>query len=283
MSKGVSEEAEEEMSKREEFSSSDGSTICLGRYKCKESHPTSHDTMLLHSVAVDRQPQSAFHGGLENTKFGKGFMRRQQPQIVAQTKPFAGEMAPDRQASIDQIKTIRAERTAQFRTQTLKTRDNPSGYDIISGRPKDPALCKASSMSSAGIRTFASSLGEEAPQRGKYVLHQSEGRYFSPLPSGNHQEYRQTVLHNEGLLCPKTTGILEARKRDLPSYGIEDQFSKSQYMKTSIIAQTGLHEKTIPGKYTPRKIPDHPSGNSEIVKKWTTDVDLNQRTLRGII
>eukprot|EP01039_Chlorochromonas_danica_P002476 gene2475-2713_t len=273
------------MSKKEEFSSNDGSTICLGRYKCKESHPSSHDTMLLHSMTVERQqPANAFHGaGLANTKFGKGFMRRQQPQIAANTKPFVGEVI-DSQGSIDQMKTIRAERTAQLRTQTLKIRDNPSGYDIISGRPKDPILSKASSTSSSvGIRTFSSSLGEEAPQRGKYVLHQSEGRYFSPLPSGNHQEYRQTVLHHEGLLCPKTTGILEARKRDLPSFGVEDQFSKSQYMKTSIIAQTGLVEKNQPGKYTPRKIPDHPSGNAEIVKKWTTDADLNQRTLRGIL
>ena len=44
-------------------------------------------------------------------------------------------------------------------------------------------------------------------------------------------------------------------KKDLPSYGIEDQFSKSEYLKNvSDRTRYGLHEKRIPGVYTPRKV-----------------------------
>ncbi len=75
---------------------------------------------------------------------------------------------------------------------------------------------------------------------------------------------------------------MDPSKRDLPSYGMEDQFSKNEYMQHSSSTRQGLHETRLPGHFTPRKIDGHPAANETIVSKWTTNIDLTNRALRGI-
>lgn len=101
------------------------------------------------------------------------------------------------------------------------------------------------------------------------------------MDSGKNFEYRQEVLYKEGLLKDKHCGVLAVGKPEMRSYGIEDQFSKSEYTKNSDVTKFGLYEKRIPGTYTPRKLPGNPSGNPQIVEKWNTNIDLNNRTLRN--
>ncbi len=167
-----------------------------------------------------------------------------------------------------------------MRSESLRERNVKVGYDIITGTMKGrgPVPPKPE-----GIKKVGDGLGPEAPNRGKSIMRETGGRYFAPLGTGHNHEHRQNVLYNEGLSVARKCGILEAKKGDLHSYGIEDQFSKSEYTKNSQVAQTGLHEARIPGRFTPRKVPNNPSGNSAIVEKWGTNIDLNNRTLKGII
>eukprot|EP01031_Cornospumella_fuschlensis_P032777 gene32777-39627_t len=262
--------------KKEEFTSIGGSTISLGRFKHREYDYSGEKQLINHSNATILTPQVKFGGGLHDTKFGKGFARRQQTQIQ---NPLA-DSELQKIESYQSLKTLRSEQTASIRAKMIEERSHP-GFDIISGAPKSTMM--ASSSSSGGLKCFKEVLGPEAPRRGQAVLRESQGRYFAPFPTGKNLEYRQDVLYNEGLLNKRYCGILEPHKKDLPSFGIEDQFSKSEYMKTSDATRTGLYEARIPGKYTPRKLPNHPSGNEKIVEKWNTDIDLNNRTLRGIL
>ena len=108
-------------------------------------------------------------------------------------------------------------------------------------------------------------------------------------------ERRQEHLIREGITKPKTQGIINIGKAEAPSYGIEDQFSKSQYLKTNIkgniqqiiavrifvfscISFIGLVETCKPGDYTPRKRPtNNPSANPSIRSKWTTGVVISTK------
>jgi hypothetical protein len=78
--------------------------------------------------------------------------------------------------------------------------------------------------------------------------------------------------------------VLEPGKADLPSYGIEDNFGKSMYPGGSKLApddRVGLYEMREPGKFTPRKQPNNPSGNPEIVKNWGSGMDISCAALHG--
>ena len=256
---------------KEEFSSTIGeSTINLGHFKNKDYSSGTYDAKLLtHTRSLETTQPSIVPQGLEQTRFHKGFNRRHQSQIE---NPAAGR------AESDAIqRSVRQEAIGQIRTQTLRERDAKTGYNIITGTAKGNGPPPARPE---GIKKV-SELGSEAPARGKSILRESGGRFFAPLGTGHNHEHRQNVLYNEGLSVTRKTGVLEAHKGDLPSYGIEDQFSKSEYMKKSVVAQTGLYESRVPGRFTPRKIPNNPSGNAAIVEKWATNIDLNNRTLKG--
>lgn len=263
------------MSRKEEFTSSNGSTICLGRYKHRDGGHAGEQNMLVHGATASTTLEAKFASGLEHTKFGKGFARRQQAAIQ---NPLSDHQARAIE-SYQHQKAQRMEKTAEVRSQAIGSRNNANGYDIISGQAKGTP----SGRSQGGIKCHIPALGPEAPARGQATLRESDGRFFMPHANGMRHEYRQNVLYNDGLLCQRYTGILDANKRDLPSFGVEDQFSKSQYMQTSAVTQTGLYETRLPGKYTPRKLAGHPSGNEQIVHKWSTDADLNNRALRGIV
>jgi hypothetical protein len=74
--------------------------------------------------------------------------------------------------------------------------------------------------------------------------------------------------------------MLSIGKKDIPSYGVEDQFSKSDYVKTMPDAtRHGLCEKRAPGVFTPRKNPTNPSGDPAIVRQWASSIDLNNKAM----
>ena len=52
--------------------------------------------------------------------------------------------------------------------------------------------------------------------------------------SGGKHEKRQDCLMREGISKPKMQGVISVGKAEAPSYGIEDQFSKSKYLNTNI-------------------------------------------------
>jgi hypothetical protein len=108
----------------------------------------------------------------------------------------------------------------------------------------------------------------------------------------------------EGISKPKMQGVISVGKAEAPSYGIEDQFSKSKYLNTNIAGKycmryfpvfifglshlffnspaplcvAGLVETKQAGKYTPRKCPhNNPSANPNIRSKWTTGVVLSTK------
>jgi hypothetical protein len=132
-------------------------------------------------------------------------------------------------------------------------------------------------------------LGAEAPNRGHIMLRDSANRFFTPHYSGPNHEYRQQILTSDGVKTPQFTSILQLGKKDLPSYGVEDQFSKSQYTSKPLNATLGLCESRVPGKYTPRKQftrtdqggvaaclgTYNPSGDPAVTAKWGKGVDLN--------
>lgn len=256
---------------REEFSSRKGeSTINLGHFKNK-SHKIEHydDRFLTHARSCEINQQTPAMQGLDQTRFHKGFNRR--PQCMIEN-PSAGKAQVDAAA-----KTARQEAITQMRTAAIISQDAKTGFDIITGAPRGQG---PPPVRPTGIRKVGDGLGPEAPNRGKTILRESAGRFFTPLGSGHNYEHRQNVLYKEGLLVDKYCGILDCNKADMKSYGIEDQFSKSEYTNNSIVARTGLYESRMPGKYTPRKIENHPAGNPAIVEKWTTNIDLNNRTLK---
>jgi hypothetical protein len=96
-----------------------------------------------------------------------------------------------------------------------------------------------------------------------------------PQGSGESHHQRQDVLLREGLLSKKMSSVLDLEKGELPSYGVEDQFSKSNYHQKSVIASRGLPDMRKPGLYTPRNQPTNPSGVPEITQNWAKGVDLN--------
>eukprot|EP01034_Spumella_vulgaris_P021273 gene21273-27296_t len=162
----------------------------------------------------------------------------------------------------------------QSRSRTLIDVDTRTGYDLITGAIKG----KGPTHKVEGIRSGGDGLGPEAQLRGKITLRDSSGRFFMPQPSGSTANYRQDVLYKDGLLHGKHSSVIQLGKKDLPSNGIEDQFSKSQYQRNNIVTSTGLVESRAPGRFTPRQIPGNPSGNMAIVDKWTTGVDINNNT-----
>jgi hypothetical protein len=102
------------------------------------------------------------------------------------------------------------------------------------------------------------------------------------------------VLVNNGVNTPQFTSILQIGKKDLPSFGVEDQFSKSQYTNKPLHATMGLCESRVPGKFTPRKQFEsyahgggggvagclggssyNPSGDPSVLMKWSKGIDLN--------
>lgn len=266
---------------KEEFTSQGGAYINLGTHKNKTSAITSFNPVMTHHVTITHDVQvnnqnDDLKSGLRETRFHKGFQRRQKEQIQ---NVFADEDRRLRE-EYGKVRQARADAQNEHRGELLKTISNRAGYDIITGNPKGDGPPQARAQ---GIRPIPNKgLGPEAPARGQAVLRETEARFFRPLGSGPNHDYRQDMLYREGLVKnEKFTSIIQLGKKDLPSFGIEDQFSKSDYIKKSATASTGLYEARIPGKFTPRQVPTEPSGNPRIVERWNTDIDLTNKTMRA--
>lgn len=257
---------------REEFPSKAGSIITLGHFKNKDRKTEQYDyTQLVHSDSLSTIMQPKATQGLDQTRFHKGFYRRSYSDI------FNEYYETDRKLR-EKYNTEKAEKSKVLnhtRQQALIAMDVRSGYNIISGEIKGsgPPVPRPE-----GIRYKGDGLGSEAPSRGKTILKESVGRYHAPLDSGKNLEYRQEVIYRNGLLQEQGCSVLQLGKKDMPSFGIEDQFSKSQYMNTSAVTQRGLIEAHEPGRFTPRKNPKNPSGRPEIVEHWNTKVDVFNKT-----
>lgn len=160
----------------------------------------------------------------------------------------------------------RREINALKRAQDMVDRNNRTGYNVITGDiygngPKPERFHN---------RHIPDGLGPESHSRGIVQLKDSVNRYFLPQESGEGHRRRQEKLNKEGLSVPKMQGVINVGKAEAPSYGLEDQFSKSKYAKTNI---SGLIETREPGKFTPRKCPENnPSANPKIRSTWTTGV-----------
>lgn len=87
------------------------------------------------------------------------------------------------------------------------------------------------------------------------------------------------MLVREGILTARCSSVIQLGHKDLVSYGMEDQMSKSGYAPLPEASQRGLVEARQPGRYTPRQLPGHPAADENIVRRWTTDADLNNRTV----
>ena len=74
-------------------------------------------------------------------------------------------------------------------------------------------------------------------------MHQSSNRYFTQQDKSPTLCNRRKLMITDGLNHAKYSSVIGVGRNDIPSYGIEDQFSKSDYyMKKSASAAGGLCE-----------------------------------------
>lgn len=264
---------------KERYTSIGGGEIALGHFKNRSSSSQLFNSGLIshyegNRASVESLMNSSSLADLSggSVKFGKGFYRRQENSIFNETsnerKQYSSQVAE---------KSLKLSEARSNRLQRIESRCN---YDLINF--SDKPQCGSEAISREGKRQLGGGIIPETLKRGQNVLRDSNGRFFSPQPSGTRHEYRQNVLLKEGVFTPRTCSIIQLGKKDIPSSGVEDQFSKSQYLKTSAITQHGLAEYRVPGAYTPRKQFGHPSANPKIVQHWNHGVDINNSTLRGV-
>ncbi len=245
-------------------------SINLGGHKSIKSNPVDIGGQLVMHNTSQRLPQKDnFSGSLNATKFHKGFQRRMECDITNELKDAEER---NKIESEDRKSKMR-----NCRMQEMKTRASGSGFNILTGKVIDQnAIPQENSFKKTLNHHHTNGLGPEAPARGFSILRESPvGRFHQPQNSGNNHDYRQEMLCKEGINKPKYTGILAVGKGDLPSYGVEDQFSKSEYDKNrSHLSKQGLHEARMPGKYTPRKQEGNPSGDPIARAHWATGFQL---------
>lgn len=262
---------------KEGFCSKSGAVIVLGHFKNHDANPeVSYKTTFI--VHDQNQKSDSFvaenKGGLRKTRFHKGFERKNERNIENVVRDEKAEYSSN-------IAGKRSEMNAEFRGTLLKTIDNYNGFNLITGMsrsgPGSVAVVKPEGIRSCG----ADGLGPEAPLRGNILLRDSPNRFFTPQYSGPSHEYRQNILINDGVFEKRASSIIQLGKKDLPSAGVEDQFSKSQYTKLAPNTSTGLVEMREPGKYTPRKQFGNPSGNFSMTEKWGKGISLVANDLQN--
>jgi hypothetical protein len=168
---------------------------------------------------------------------------------------------------------LKKEKMKEARAVEVKQRAYDRGFDIISGQKIGDGGIKDQPV---GKKLLGDGLGPEAPMRGFAILREStEGRFHRPQESGPNHDYRQDVLLRGGLQGPRFGSVLQEGKKDYPSDGVEDAFSKNNYDPSrSELSKTGLVEAREPGAFTPRKQPGNPSGDPERRKNWAKGFEL---------
>lgn len=252
-----------------EFTSHGGSYIKIGHYKNKANNSEQfRDNFLAHTGSVDNFNKPKADSGLSQTRFHKGFQRKQQADI---RNPIA-----EQGQEFSRLYAEKSAKLAESRSQILNSIDKATGYNIITGQD----VGKGPINKPYGRKSIANGLGPESRKAGEIALRNNETRFFTPHSSGQMHENRQGLLYREGLEQKKFSSVLGIGRKEMPSYGVEDQFSKSQYTNNSAQAQYGLVEKRSPGKFTPRKVPNHPSGKEAVLREWTSTIDLRGDALR---
>ncbi len=258
---------------REDFSSKGSlSYISLGHHKNKDAARANEsmrfkESFLTHSDS--QHLQNTLGGsymfrdesGLNATKFGIGFTRRLENNIFNPAK----EELMQRQQEVQQ----RSMNLNQHRLDSLKKLDARTGFNIITGSLKGDGPGK---VKVEGKRKCPTDLAPETIRNGQIQLRDSMLKFYAPQASGHRAHFRQKVLLEEGIKDQRFSSVIQQGKKDIFSYGIEDNFAKSQYQENNEITKRGLFEVKIPGKYTPRKQPFNPSGYKAIVDRWTSDI-----------
>jgi hypothetical protein len=144
-----------------------------------------------------------------------------------------------------------------------------NGFDVITGEAKVSAIAGEKPR---GKRRFDGEISHESVHRGMGLLRESMGRFHMPHNSGDYAERRQAAIVADGVYGPRATKLLGST---IPSYGVEDQFSKAEYQKLPENARFGLVETRKAGDYTPRKQPGNPSGDNNLRSRWTNTVKIS--------
>ena len=283
---------------RDEFSSTGGSYIKLGNHKSivAEPHIRAYDaSFLCHSpiksamanstinsagrlvLPSDANSEYSYSGGLNSTRFHKGFQRKGERSILNPAKDELAAMKEHEQPRKDQMNANRA--------GTLYRINNKNGFNVITGETKiglTPVVEKE-----GGKRVIHPVVSDVIASNSRITLRESTGRFYMPHATGIKHEYRQKILCEGGIQGENYSYVLQPGKHDNPSYGIEDNFSRSQYPSSQPTdpnyKRLDLPDMRSPGKYTPRKQPGNPSGNPALIKTWGSGLDINNNAIRGIL
>jgi hypothetical protein len=215
--------------KPDEFQSFEGNTIRLGKSSRNHIAPKNEyqrSEFLHHYDGPKPIPHQE-----DTFAMKKSIYAHQRRPVEAIDNPRANE---NRHHSdiVDQKKQT----LAKCRSEEFTKRSQQTGYNLITGE-----ICGGGPRIEKPHKTnIGNGLGTESQRRGMQIMRDSENRYFAPQFSGEHQRYRQEVIVKEGILQPKMSGIISIGKPEAPSYGIEDQFSKNQYME---------YRRPIPSKH----------------------------------
>ena len=177
--------------------------------------------------------------GLEYTRFNKGFDRRNQAKIGQDVERKEHERLQAEKKVV----------TDQLRTDRLVEIKDYNGFDVISGQ-YDPSKIRGAHPRA---RHLSDRPSKELAKTGEITIRNSCYRMYTAAPTGDKHDYRQHQLVSEGQSKPKFTSVLGIGRAEEPSYGVEDQFAKSQY-GGKVHTDFGLCEVREPGRYTPRKL-----------------------------
>ena len=185
-----------------------------------------------------------YHFNKTNLLLLLGFTRKQQKDV----RNYASEEFREIISKADS----RGEMMNKNRCELLRSVDSRYNYDLINGSERRHDVRVEVVPKIEGKRRNGDGLGVEAVRRGNAILRESDtGRFFTPQPSGAKQQYRQDIIVKEGLHLPKTSSVMrlpsysfeEGRRKVgiLPSYGIEEQFCKSEYAPKSKVKRSRIH------------------------------------------
>ena len=157
-------------------------------------------------------------GGLETTRFRKGFQRRQKDVIASDAKRLAYES----------MKRERQEAQALRKREVMQERADYNGFDVVAGT-FDPSKIRNERKQARNLSDRPSA---ELIKSGDIKVRNSHYRFYVDPPPEKikARQVRQQLIVHEGLTnSKKMSSLLGIGRSDLLSYGVEDQFSRSQY------------------------------------------------------
>mmetsp|Transcript_5473 Transcript_5473/g.7506 ORF Transcript_5473/g.7506 Transcript_5473/m.7506 type:complete len:411 (+) Transcript_5473:94-1326(+) len=183
--------------------------------------------------------------GLKQTRFHKGFHRRNVRDIVDHETKIAQEEAREQMKSMHLSK----------RRERLHQLDKQNEYNLLTGEYNESKFKEPSKKIVDDFRNHP-----ERRNYGTILMRDSHNRFHMQPYSGMNHDIRQQKLVTEGVLKPKMTSVLGIGRNEMPSYGVEDQLSKSNYVPQSKIKIEGHYERFQGGRWTPNKHQMYPEG-----------------------